>query len=174
MCSYTWTYFTVSHTGGDVRQTGFLSQSWLTACSPRATPDSHACFSSVPGPRCQGHTDMQCGSVVGGCKRVRLTSSQHREVTCDSTGFTRTSSLSSSGSSSIFHHMLIAFLRSETWDSNCTWSQLSQPAYQYLQRYHFHGVTRHSFSRFCLSNCSRHADRACGDASRQQWMLTQI
>lgn len=173
MCSYTWMYCTVSHTGGDVRQTGFLSQSWLTACSPQATPDSLACFNSVPGPWCQGHTNMQCGSVVGGCKCVYLTSSQHQEVTCDSPGFTH-HPFSSSSSSSIFHYMLIAFLCSETWHSNCAWNQLSQPANQYLQRYHFHGVTRHSLSKFCLSNCSRYADRACGDASRQHGLLTQI
>lgn len=168
MCSYTWMYCTVSHTGGDVRQTGFLSQSWLTACSPQATPDSHACFNSVPGPRCQGHTNMQCGSVVGGCKCVCLTSASRSHVWLNRL---HTSSLSSS---SIFHYMLIAFLRSETWHSNRTWSQLSQPANQYLQRYHFHGVTRHSLSKFCLSNCSRYADRACGDASRQHCLLTQI
>lgn len=176
MCSYTWMYCTASHTGGHVRQTGFLWQSWLTACGPQARPGSRGHFNSVPGPRSQGHTNTQCGSVVGDCEaanlyvNVCLTSSQHQEVTSDSTCFIYTSS---PGSSSIFHYMLIAFLCSETW-GNTTYSQLSQPANQYVQRYHFHVVTSHSLSKLCLSNRGRSAERACGDASRQRCLLTQM
>lgn len=62
----------------------------------------------------------------------------------------------------------------QTRDSNTTYSQPSQLANQYPQRYHFHVVTSHSLSEFCLSNRGGSAERARGDASRQRRLLTQM